>query len=128
MKVIVAGSRSIDDYNFITDTIKKSKFELTEIIQGGARGVDKQAKLYAKNNNIKCKEFPAKWEDFSEPCRKRKKYGREYNSLAGHKRNQKMANYADALIAIWDGKSPGTKDMIRRANKNNLKIFVYEVS
>ncbi len=43
----------------------------------------------------------------------------------GPVRNQKMAEYADALIAVWDGESRGTKNMISLAKKLNLKCFIY---
>ena len=35
-----------------------------------------------------------------------------------------MANYADALIAFWDGKSRGTKNMIALAKRQNLRIRI----
>lgn len=38
-----------------------------------------------------------------------------------------MANYAEALIAIWDGQSKGTKMMIDIANKKGLKVYIYRV-
>ena len=41
-------------------------------------------------------------------------------------RNQVMADHADALIAVWDGASKGTADMIDRAKKRGLKVFVYD--
>jgi len=46
---------------------------------------------------------------------------------AGPLRNERMAQNADALIAIWDGKSPGTRDMIARAHKHGLKVYVKTV-
>jgi hypothetical protein len=35
-----------------------------------------------------------------------------------------MAEYADALIAFWDGESTGTANMIEEAEKRNLKVIV----
>ena len=49
-----------------------------------------------------------------------KKWGRR----AGYRRNVQMAQHADALIAIWDGKSPGTRHMIETANAHGLAVFV----
>ena len=37
-----------------------------------------------------------------------------------------MANYADALIAFWDGNSKGTKHMIELAKSRGLKVYVYQ--
>jgi len=112
MKIIIAGSRNINNYNIIVNTIKKSNFDISEIVSGNARGVDKLGERFAKENNIKLKLFPANWD----------KYGKG----AGYIRNIQMAEYADALIAIWDGISKGTKMMIELAKKKELKIFVCE--
>ena len=46
--------------------------------------------------------------------------------MAGKIRNQAMADAADALVALWDGNSGGTADMIRRARAAGLKVFVYK--
>ena len=55
--------------------------------------------------------FPANWAEFGKG--------------AGLIRNKKMAKYADALIAFWDGKSKGTKNMIQQAEEFGLKIRIY---
>ena len=85
-----------------------------EIVSGNALGVDKIGEKWGKSLGYKIKLFPANW-------------GR-YGKSAGYVRNKEMANYADALIAIWDGKSKGTKHMIDIAKKKGLKVFVYEIS
>lgn len=36
-----------------------------------------------------------------------------------------MGDYADALIALWDGQSKGTKGMIDYAKKKGLEVYVY---
>ena len=106
MRVIVAGSRTITDYNRVAQVLDDSPFDITVLIQGGARGVDKLAAEWAKNNDIPCEEISANW----------KKYGKK----AGFMRNLEMAEHADALIAIWDGKSKGTKNMMNIAEKKNI--------
>ena len=63
---------------------------------------------YAMERNLHVAYFPAKWD----------KYGKS----AGYRRNTEMADYADALIAFWDGKSRGTAHMIKIAKERNLKI------
>ena len=108
MKVIIAGSRDITNYNLLLKVIEKSKFEITEVVSGTARGVDKLGERYAEENNIPLKKFPADWN--------------KYNKMAGYLRNKQMAEYADALIAIWDGESRGTKNMIDIAKKMKLDI------
>jgi len=111
MKVIVAGSRTIEDYDLVEKIIFKSGFKITEIVSGDCKGVDRLALDYAKKHHIKTKLFPAIWA--------------KLGKTAGLKRNYDMANYADALIAIWDGTSLGTGDMIRKAKNRGLEIFIY---
>jgi hypothetical protein len=114
MKVIVAGSREITSFKEVSLAIEKSGFEITEIISGTARGVDKLGEGWASLHKVPIKRFPAQWA----------KYGRG----AGFKRNTEMAEYADALVAVWDGQSKGTKQMISEANRLLLKVFRYEVN
>lgn len=109
MKVIIAGSRTITDGRKIFLAIKDSDFTITEVVCGGARGVDELGKQWAIHNNIPVKIFPADWTT----------HGR----AAGPIRNAVMAKYADALILVWDGKSRGSKNMKSQAKKNNLLIY-----
>ena len=116
MKVIIAGSRTLDDvwsYIKLLEAVEKSQFKITEVISGTAKGIDTLAIQFAQHRDIPVTRFPAYWY----------KYGKS----AGYKRNIDMANYADALIAVWEGKSKGTKHMIDIATKKGLKVFVYEV-
>ena len=78
-------------------------FTITEVISGGAKGADKMGEEWAKQHNIPIKKFPADW----------KKYGK----AAGPIRNTQMAKYGEALIAIWDGKSVGTEDILKKVKK-----------
>lgn len=113
MKTIIAGSRTIYDYNCLKNAIAASKFNISTVISGTAKGADKLGEIYAKNRKIPLEQFPANWN----------KYGKS----AGYIRNAEMAKNADALIALWDGKSKGTKHMIDIANKNNLIVFIWYV-
>ena len=113
MKVIIAGSRDIDEIDPIQEAVEDCGFNITEVISGTARGVDKLGEQWAEKNNIPIKQFPAKWD----------KFGRS----AGHKRNAEMAEYAEALIAVWDGVSKGTEGMIKQAEKKGLKVYVLDV-
>lgn len=129
MRVIIAGSRKITSPKYIKHAVKLSEFEITEIISGNASGVDRLGEQFAKENNIPVKIFKADWNDITVPGAivKVNKFGKEYNSRAGHLRNKQMADYAEGLIAIWDGISPGTKNMILESINNKIKVFVYEV-
>src|SRR5687767_5581960 len=114
MRTIIAGSRSVKDYLTVVNAVLESGFEVTEVVSGRAPGVDRLGEIWAKQNKIPIKPFPAKWDDLSHPDAriKRNRYGREYDANAGHRRNRDMARYADALVAVWDGASPGTQSMI----------------
>ena len=109
MKVIIAGSRGILDYNKVLDTVIESGFHISEVVSGKAFGVDQLGEQYANENEIPIKYFPANWNEFGK--------------RAGYLRNEEMAEYADALIAIWDGTSKGTQHMIQIAMNKGLKIY-----
>ena len=64
MKTIIAGSRSITEFNHVFTAIKKSGFNITEIVSGTAKGVDGLGELYGKNFNIPVKQFPADWNQY----------------------------------------------------------------
>lgn len=110
MKVIIAGSRGITEYAEIEYAMHDSGFDATEIVSGGARGVDTLGEQWAKEYNILLTVMKADWEVD----------GRR----AGMLRNISMAKYADALVALWDGNSNGTAHMITEAVKQRLKVFV----
>lgn len=111
MKVIVAGSRYILDYNEVLTAIEKSGFVIDELVSGHAPGVDTLGEKYAAKNDIPLKLFPADWEKLKQ--------------WAGPARNHDMAVYADALIAVWDGKSGGTHDMIKKMRKRRKPVFIH---
>jgi predicted Rossmann fold nucleotide-binding protein DprA/Smf involved in DNA uptake len=109
MKVIIAGSRSITDVDAVCKAIQKAFITswaasvITEVVCGMAPGVDTIGKSWAEAWAIPVKEFPADWD--------------KYGKAAGPIRNRQMAEYADAAIVIWDGKSSGSKNMITTMNK-----------
>lgn len=114
MKVIIAGSRNFTNYkklSKICDHLLQHQTDI-EIVSGTARGADRLGEQYAKEKGYAIKQFPADWN--------------KHGKAAGPKRNQQMANYADALIAFWDGKSRGAKNMIELAKAVNLKIRVFK--
>lgn len=116
MRVIIAGTRSIKDYAKIKSFIEQSDFEITEVVSGRAEGVDLAGEKWANEKGIPIKPFPVTKQD-------REMFGK---NMAPKIRNSNMAHYADALIAIWDGSSGGTKDMIDKmitAGKPR-KIFI----
>ncbi len=130
MKVAVIGGRDFSNHIFAFEKLSKlNKMQtIVEIVSGGATGADAIGKAYASHNSITYKEFPALWSDLSHSdALIRERHGRKYDARAGFRRNRDIVNYADIVIAFWDGKSKGTVDSIKYANeiKKPLKIFYY---
>lgn len=110
MKVIIAGSRTITHYEDVWDAVKDSGFGFTEVVSGGAKGVDQLGEQWAHEHGVPIVRFIPEWT--------------KYGHAAGPMRNDKMARYAEALVAVWDGESRGTKNMIELATRYNLKVYV----
>ena len=112
-RVIIAGGRDFDDYDLVVSTMDKLLQNITEpitIVCGMARGADTLGERYAISKGYEVARFPADWGKFGK--------------AAGYKRNEQMAQNADALVAFWDGSSRGTKHMIDLAHKYNLRVRV----
>lgn len=109
MKIIVAGGRDFSDYNLLSKTLDHLKKPF-EVVCGEARGADGLGKRYAIEHNLTVHRFPADWNT--------------HGKSAGYIRNKQMAEFADGLIAFWDGSSRGTRHMIDLATKKGLKIAV----
>ncbi len=107
MKIAVIGSRSL----VVKNLGKYLPDGVTEIVSGGARGIDACAKKYALENKLKLKEFLPQYD----------KFGRRAPLL----RNLEIIEYADEVIAFWDGCSRGTKFVIDNCKDNNKKVTVY---
>lgn len=116
MLVIVAGSRYITDYEFVKRCIQTSGIPVSQIISGGARGVDSLAEKYANEFRIPCQIVPADWN--------------KYGKAAGMVRNKLMAKLGEALIAIkiTTDICAGTQNMIECAQARELPIieFLYD--
>ena len=112
MKTIVAGCGDFRDYDLLKkrmDEFRKDH-EVTQIVSGGASGVDYYGEKYAQENDIPIQYFPADWI--------------KHGKAAGPIRNREMAEYGDQLFVVWDGKSKGTKNMIDEMNKRKKPVFM----
>ena len=107
MKVGVIGSRGLT----VSDLGKYLPKDTTEIVSGGAKGIDTCARDYALTHDIKLTEFLPEYN----------KYGRG----APLKRNLQIIEYADVVIAFWDGKSKGTKYVIDNCKKQGVQVDVH---
>ncbi len=107
MKVAVIGSRNL----VVNDLGKYLPEETTEIVSGGAKGIDTCAREYALANGLKLTEFLPDY----------KRYGRG----APLKRNLQIIDCADCVLAFWDGQSKGTKFVIQHCKAQNKPVRVF---
>ena len=110
MKIAVIGSRNITKAEigiYLPDNV-------TEIVSGGAKGIDTIAKQYAEKNGIVYTEFLPDY--------------KTYGKVAPLIRNDEIINYADEILAFWDGKSKGTKYVINHAKKQGKKVAIVDTN
>ena len=117
MRTIIAGSRNVEFHRaceLVAESLDNCGFadKITHIIHGDARGIDRSAK-HVCADKYHVIDMPAEWGKFGK--------------AAGYMRNDDMAKNADALICVWDGKSPGSKNMIDIAKKRGLLVYVHYI-
>lgn len=110
MITIIAGTRTINNYSFLLDEIRNADFEITEVVSGGCVGADKLGERLARESQIPLHVFYAKWNT--------------QGKAAGPIRNKEMIEFADAVIALWDGKSRGTMDLLKQAKEAGLRVHI----
>jgi hypothetical protein len=114
-RVIVAGGRTITDYALVQRAIAASGFDVGVLLSGACpTGVDALGERWARERGVEVERYPARWE--------------EDGRGAGPMRNARMAARADCLVAVWDGKSRGTRSMISLAKQHELRVFVVRVA
>lgn len=123
VKLVIAGSRGITDITPVKEAAEESPWDIDEnypstckveeIVHGGAKGVDTSANQLAESLGIPVRIFEPDWD--------------ELGKSAGPARNKEMAEYGDCLVAIWDGSSSGTRNMITVALHEGLDVYVKQV-
>lgn len=120
-KIIIAGSRTFNDYELVRKTMSALFGNIApsqmEIISGHCpSGADHLGEMFAERNGIRLVLFPADWE--------------KYGKAAGPIRNKQMSEYVSSdgyLIAFWDGKSRGTKNMIEEAYRVGATVKIVQI-
>lgn len=117
MKCIIAGSRHLKDIRLVYAAMRACPFtlDIDEVVSGKAQGIDTLGEKWAKAHGLPVTGFPAGWrgsDGFLDPT-------------AGMRRNERMAAYSDALVAVWDMQSTGTKHMIDCAQRHGLQVFIW---
>ena len=124
LRLIIAGGRDFDDFSLMQESLFnlfekhrwRSKTDVITIISGCAKGADTLAIRYADMHHYRVKKFPANWD--------------AYGKRAGSIRNKKMADFAaderhyGVLVAFWDGKSRGTRNMIDTATQVGIEVHI----
>jgi hypothetical protein len=120
MRTIIAGSRNLpaafgwEQFWQLMEAARQVLPQpITSILSGTAAGIDQMGENWAACRSIPISRWPADW--------------RTFGRAAGPRRNQQMAENADALIAFWDGQSPGTKNMIDHARAKGLYVVEIRV-
>ena len=113
MRIAIVGSRNFSDI----DAVRRYVLDLpkdTEIVSGGAQGVDSAAVSMGIQRNLKCSVCLPDWDT--------------YGKSAGIIRNQQIVDAADMVVAFWDGESKGTLNTIERALKARhiQRVTVYK--
>lgn len=108
-RVIIAGGRDFDDRRAL-ERIMERLPRPTRVLSGGASGADRLGEWWARRYRVPFNVYPARWD--------------EHGKIAGPIRNGEMAESADVLVAFWNGKSRGTKNMIDTALRKGLEVHV----
>lgn len=115
MRTIIAGSRGLTDPALIEtavlDALLCAGINPTVVLSGTAEGVDRLGEAWAAAQGLAVERYPAPWA--------------QYPKTAGRMRNVQMSRRADALIAVWDGASPGTRHMIALMQKRGVPVHVH---
>ena len=111
-KIAIVGSRKYQHIHKIKRAIEFFSHYDCEIVSGGAYGVDTIAETFAKEFGIPATIFPADWD--------------AYGKRAGAMRNKQIVDYADVIIAFWDGQSKGTQITVGMAKRAGKKVLVIQ--
>jgi hypothetical protein len=113
MKIAVVGSRSFNNVKLLEEKLDTFKYQIVELISGGAQGADTLAEAWALTNNVPVKLYKPDWKRFAK--------------AAGIKRNKQIIESCDYCIAFWDGKSKGTASSLKFCEKLNkpFEIIAY---
>lgn len=117
MKLIIAGSRGVDDYEalrfaMVDSRLWKQHRQSIEVVCGMAQGADALGLLFAESNNLTVHKFPADWDN--------------HGKRAGYLRNAEMSASANACLILWDGQSKGSAHMRDIAIKRGLDTYFYK--
>ena len=131
MKLGITGSRTITQFDFMPYFMMKDKDfrafcrkyglgrrRITKVITGGAKGIDMLAFRTAESIGIRNRQF----------LPDRKKFPGKMVLKAFQERNRQIVDSCDVLLAVWDGKSHGTKNTLAYAQRVNKPAFLIHIT
>lgn len=107
MRVAVIGSRTFENYELLKESLKC--IHITEIISGGDTGADHLAAQYAEEKQIPLRVIP---------------HTDHPETLGSPTRTYAIISMAQLVVAFWDGKSPGTADLLKYARQKDKKVVI----
>lgn len=114
MKVAIVGSRTFNNFDLLSKTVKEyckqNNISIEIIVSGGAKGADSLAEQFAIKNDLQTKIFYPDWVQF--------------DRTACSVRNSQIVEFSDIVFAFWNGKSPGTNDSITKTKKLQKTIII----
>lgn len=131
VRIAVVGSRHYQNkaaiFKVLKSLIRNLDPDDIEIVCGEAAGPDTIGREFAEENNIPVKSFRPDWDNIEADGAviKTNKHGNKYNARAGFTRNKEMGDYATHVVAFWDNKSKGTKQMIDYAVEKRLVVRIF---
>lgn len=131
IKLCINGDRECTDYQFLISALKQFNInveDVKEVVCGECRGADKLGEIWAKQNKIKIKPFPAKWDDISheDALIRTNRFGKQYDAKAGFRRNKEMAEYSDVLLCLEpNGDTNGSQDCVDCFKKLKKPTNIY---
>jgi len=111
MRYAVIGSRTCTAPKKVFPVLQRLLTPGDIIISGGAKGADKLADQFAKENEYAFMEYPAMWNI--------------HGKAAGPIRNQQIIDDCDEVIAFWDGSSRGTKNTLGLAKEAKKPVHIF---
>lgn len=113
MRLLVCGGRDFNDWEAVNAALDSLPFTPTIVIQGGARGADRLAQMWAIRNSLHCAEVPALWEVFGK--------------RAGHERNVSMLLLQPQYCVAFPGGS-GTADMVALCEAQGIPVWSIDIT
>ena len=108
MIIAIVGSRGLS----VEDFTPYLPEDTTEIVSGGAKGIDQCAAVFAREHGLILTEFKPDY--------------RRFGRGAPLRRNVEIVDYADLVLIFWDGTSPGSRFVAGQCRKRGKphRVFV----